>query len=230
MIKGLLVILLPGIVFSFTPGVWMKQYNHHGQQLLAEERNEAWIARLQNEYRTLQDVLFQTLEAQKYDKAEDVSEEIFEKAVELNAYQRYQQEEKLVQAGAEDEAAMIESFGHEYEDHERARDLAVAHATHNLEQDLNVNLVQAQFQELKAEVEYRRASDLLRDLQENEKLLKEALEDLRNEKNQHRMEYWKEKEIPKRLNAHEAFLWTARKLLKSGRLIDHDPTKGNVAF
>jgi hypothetical protein len=70
----------------------------------------------------------------------------------------------------------------------------------------------------------------LRDLKENEKLLKEALEDLRDEKNQHRMEHWKEKEIPKRLNAHEAFLWTARKLLKSGRLINHDPTKGNVAF
>ena len=185
------------------------------------------------------------------DEAKDVSQEMFEKAADITALEKYKQEEKLADANehiahamgdmqraqalqeqahadakwAEDEAAMVENIDAGYEDLERLRDLSVSHAAHQLEEDARDLLVEATFQELKAEEEQHDAMELLSMLEQNEQLLKATIKELRGEKNEEAREKWEAHEMLQ----HVDFIKAAKKILKT-KLIDHDPTKGNVAF
>lgn len=214
--------------------------------------NEDAIASLQAEYKALQTLLLRDLEENKMDEAKDVSQEMFEKAAAMNALKKYDQEEKLAEASehlqhaigdleqaqalqeeahgdaewSKDEAAMVESLEAGYEDLERLRDLSVTHAAHHLEEDARDLVLEATFQELKAEAEQEDAAELLRKLEQNEAVLKATIQQLREEKNAALKEKWETHHLPK----HQDFVKTAYKILKRTKIIDHDPTKGNVAF
>ena len=213
--------------------------------------NEEAIAQLHDEYRQLQDLLLQDLDQHKMGDAEAVSEIMFEKAAEMTAFEKYQQEEKLDQAHekldhalgdleqaqalyeeargdsewAEDEAAMVESLDAGYEDMERLRDLSVHHAAHHLEEDARDRVMEATFQELKAELDIEDATELLSILKQNELALKATIQEMRKEKGEALREKFETHEMPK----HQDFVKSVRKILQT-KLIDHDPTKGNVAF
>ena len=106
--------------------------------------------------------------------------------------------------------------------HEKA--VNAAKDAHNAEEFAKEVLVDMQFEELQAEVDYESAEALLRDLVENSQLLERTLDHIKYE---HELaEHWTQQEMPK----HKNFLSTARHVIRSGKLIDHDPTKGNVAF
>jgi len=242
-----LLILCAALSEAFTP---LPRLLHSPTRLLSAYDDQA-IARLQEEYRQLQDVLLQDLEEHKMAEAKDISQEMFEKAAEMTSYQKHQQEEKLEEANehlqhalsdlehaqalqeqahgdaewSEDEAAMVESLEAGYEDLERLRDLSVHHAAHHLEEDARNQVVEATFQELKAEAEQEDAAELLRMLQENEQILKATIQQLKEEKNHKAREKWEAHEMMK----HVDFVKSVRRILKT-KLIDHDPTKGNVAF
>jgi len=247
-IFAFLIVLLLSTGAAFTPNMPVtKTMTTSRLSLTTDALNDEVIDRLKREYRELQDKLFQDLEEHKMEAAAEDEREIFEKAVDLASVQRQKEEEKLSEAEhhwiqalgdldeaeklkaqarsdaamAEEEAAMIESIDAGYEDEERRRDLSVAHAAHKLEDDANDLLIEAQLNQLKAKVEYEDAYELLRDLKENEKLLHETLSDLKKEKDEAARKKWTETELPK----HKAFLSSARKTVKSGKLIDHDPTK-----
>ena len=222
--------------------------------------NEEAIQALRNEYRLLQNSLFEILEEEQpprkkksLQKVGDITETLYELAEEMNALQRYQQLEKLLEAEktykyalgdlekaegikaqyrmtggmAEEEAAMVEAGL--YDDTERRRDLSVYHAAKNIQDDADHLIVEAELHEFKAELEYEHAIKVFRELEANERLLKETLQELRKEHHQETaMTHFLEKSKPK----HEKFLKKARKVVKKygGKLIDHDPFKGNVAF
>jgi hypothetical protein len=197
------------------------------------------IARLQNEYRELQKQLTQDLLEKGEIDGTAFTETMLEKAANMAAFQRYKQEEavgvaqkKLDQAkgdlsraqaansqahydavAAAEQAALVESIDDAYADLERLRDLSVVHAAHHLEEDSQDQLVEALFQELEAEVEEDTAFELLKQLEEHEKQLKETLEELKVFRNEKAME--KHESFPKRIKT---------------KPIDHDPTKGDVAF
>lgn len=213
--------------------------------------NEDAIEKLRDEYRQLQDLLLQDLDQHKMGDAEALSEIMFEKAADMNAFEKYQQEEKLEQAHekldhalgdleqaqalyeeargdsewAEDEAAMVESLDAGYEDMERLRDLSVHHAAHHLEEDARDRVMEATFQELKAELDIEDATELLSILKQNELALKATIQEMRKEKGEGLREKFKTHEMPK----HQDFVKSVRKILQT-KLIDHDPAKGNVAF
>lgn len=218
---------------------------------LCSASNEEAIASLQGEYRRLQNLLLKDLGEHKMREAKDVTELMFEKAAELTAFQKYQQEEKFSKANenlqhaigdlekaqamyeeargdaewAEDEAAMVESLDAGYEDMERLRDLSVHHAAHQLEEDARDLVMEATFQELKAEIDIEDSAELLDILKRNELALKKTIEEMRKEKNAELREKFETHEMPK----HQDFVKAVKKILKKN-LIDHDPTKGNVAF
>ncbi len=104
-------------------------------------------------------------------------------------------------------------------------DLSVHHAAHQLEEDARDLVMEATFQELKAEMELEDATELLDILKRNERALKATIEEMRKEKNAELREKFETHEMPK----HQDFVKGVRKILKKN-LIDHDPTKGNVAF
>lgn len=243
----LLLILTAAVSEAFSP----LPVRSRTSTRLCSVSNSDEIAHLQGEYRQLQDILLQDLAQHKLGEAKDVSEEMFEKAAELTAFQKYQQEEKIEQAEdnllhalgdldqaqalyeeargdsewAEDEAAMVESLDADYEDLERLRDLSVHHAAQQLVGDLRDQVMESTFQELKAEMELEDATELLDILKRNERALKATIEEMRKEKNAELREKFETHEMPK----HQDFVKGVRKILKKN-LIDHDPTKGNVAF
>lgn len=220
-------------------------------RLAMSAEEDAAIAQLQAEYSSLQASLLNDLQEHKMDEAKDISQEMFEKAVDINALKKYQQQEKLSEANehlqhalgdleqaqalqdqargdaawSEDEASMVESLDAGYEDLERLRDLSVSHAAHQLEEDCRDQVVEATFQELKAESEVEDATELLRMLEENEAHLKAIIQQMREEKNHELKQQWETHHLPK----HQEFVDSVRKVMKA-KLIDHDPTKGNVAF
>jgi len=245
------LLILSSIALSeaFTPLPALSR-THASTRLAMSGANDEAIARLQEEYRQLQSVLLQDLEEHKMKEARDISEEMFEKAADMTSLKKYEQQEKLDEATnhlerakgdleqaqalqeeahgdaewAEDEAAMVESLDAGYEDMERLRDLSVTHAAQQLEEDARDMVVEATFQELKAEAEQEDAAVLLQKLEQNERLLKVAIQELREEKSQVEAH-----ELSHELIKHVDFVKSVRKILKT-KLIDHDPTKGNVAF
>jgi hypothetical protein len=207
------------------------------------------IARLQNEYKELEDNMYQDVKDHKVGEVDVAAyaEAMVEKAAEMVSFQRYKDEEaigeadaKLAQAkqdlrhaqarrreahdqavGAAEQAALIESIDAAYEDLERLRDLSVVHAARHLEEDTSAQIVEAQFQELDAKMKREYAVDLLKQLEQNEEELKALLKGLKDSKNELAMKKWADEKAKRE---------PAPKTQDHSKLIDHDPTKGDIAF
>jgi len=188
----------------------------------AGSSNDEVLARLEKEFRDLQNELLQDLVVKK-DKvaASDVAEAMLEKAIDTVAVQKYKQQEVLdeeherevharndiLQAraieyeahsdamSAEHEVKLLESIDAAYEDLERVRDLSVAHAAHRLEQDAKDIEIDSTFQELEAESEEERAAEMIKQLDRNLAQLKASLEELRKTKNEQTRTQWKAEEL-----------------------------------
>lgn len=212
--------------------------------------NEDVIRRLRDEYHDLQDELFVYLVHNDKDSASVLSEEMLANAADLNMVERYNQLLKVKQTEdhlkhtkkdleyARDIASQahsdalvadfkthhVDSMDEVFDTAKRESAVKAANDAHNAEEFAKEILVDVQFEELQAEVEYDSAEALLQDLVENSRLLERSLDQIKYE--HHLAQRWAEHEIPK----HQDFLSTARRVIRSGKLIDHDPTKGNVAF
>jgi hypothetical protein len=193
------------------------------------------LARLQNEYKELQQTLLRDLAMHKKVEADQVAQTILEKAVDVAAVERYKQMEIIDEAqkelihasddkmrahalheqahaeamSAEREADLIESIDAAYEDMERLRDLSVAHAAHHLENDAEDLEIKSAFKELEASSKMDAAADLLKQLEENEAQLKDSLKQLREFRNTKAVEEWKKTEAPK----HDMFLDKVKELM-----------------
>jgi hypothetical protein len=117
---------------------------------------------------------------------------------------------------AEREAALIESFDAGYEDMERLRDLSVAHASHDLENDAEELEMYSSFKELEASAKKEKADILLKLLERNETVLKYSLKQLRDyhykkaaEEWVKAKEEWEKTEAPK----HDDFLDKVKELM-----------------
>jgi hypothetical protein len=186
------------------------------------------LVRLQNEYKQLQGKLLRDLAMHEKIEAEQVAQVILEKAVDVAAVQRYKQMEIIDEAdkemmhasddrmrahalqekahaeamSAEREAGLVESIDAGYEDLERLRDLSVAHAAHHLEDDAGNLAIKSAFSELNAASKKEVATELLKQLEENEAQLKDSLKQLRDARNTKAIEEWKKMEAPN----HDIFL------------------------
>ena len=211
--------------------------------------NENSIAKIQEDYREMREKLRQGLEAGSLLDPIAFTEELLQKAADMAALQRYQQEEIIQdaqkelrhaemdhvladavhqQAHAESQLAQeqveeLEAFEEGYEDQERQRDLSVAHANAHIEHDAEELSIESQFHELEASEKKDRAEEFLHQLEAIETELKETIKAVLKYKNEHSMAEWAKAEAEK----HEDFIKTVKTRLTS---IDHDPFKGDVAF
>ena len=202
------------------------------------------LARLQNEYKELQQTLLDDLAVNRKVEADQVAETILEKAVDVAAVQRYEQMEIIDEASkelmhasddkvrahalheqahveamsAEREAAFVESIDAGYEDLERLRDLSVAHAAHHLENNAKDLEIESAFKELEASSKMEAAAELLKQLEENEAQLKDSLKQMRDRRNTKAMEEWKKTEAPK----HDMFLDKVKELRNRLAKVKHD--------
>lgn len=178
------------------------------------------LDRLQGEYKALQDELLEDL-VKKNDKAaaEDVAEEMLEKAAATVAVQKYKHQEELDKAhadalnaeedvkkvkalereahgdaeGADAEAGMLETIDAAYEELERLRDSSVAHASRHLEEDLRDVEIESTFRQLEAEDREEKEAETLERLDENLRRLQQTVRDLREERRQRARDKWSEK-------------------------------------
>jgi len=178
------------------------------------------LSRLEKEYKLLQRELLHDLNL-KHDEvaAEEVAEEMLEKAAAAVAVQKYKFQEELdraheelveadaelerVQAlekeahgdaaGAELEASLLESIDAAYEDMERVRDMSVSHASHHLEDDLKDAEIDSIYKPMEAEDREEKAAETLDRLDANLKELRNSVQLLREEKRQRAMKEWDEK-------------------------------------
>jgi len=180
---------------------------------------EETLARLEKEFRELQNNFAHDLEAhivQEADAAE-LAESMLEMAVDITALQRYRQLELVRSAqkelrqslddlqrakslkeqahgeamSAEHEAQLLESIDAAYEDLERLRDLSVSHAAHHLEHDAKELEIESSFKELEASSQLEEAEAAIEQLEHNEQFLKDSLDALRSVKHDRDMEEWK---------------------------------------
>jgi hypothetical protein len=247
----LIGLLLPTDTSAFQP-LSMGKATPRVMTATQSSANANAIFQIQEDYRLLRERLQQSLAAGKQEiDPIAFTEEMLDKASDLAALQRYQQNEILSQAQkelrharqdhvladaiqqqahieymlAKEQADLLEGFEDKdgYEDLERLRDMSVAHAESQLEHDAKELSLESQFLELEAEEKQDRAIELLLRLGGIEKELKETMKALKKYKNEKAMEEWIQQEAPK----HEAFINNMKMELST---IDHDPFKGNVAF
>ena len=181
---------------------------------------ESFLAKLEEEYSDLQDSLLlelSTMNAHGHDHAEEIVEDMLEKAADVAAFQRYRMEEVVEEADDEmrharsdrraahfvkenahqeaemaaHDAGMVKDFDGAYEDLERARDLSVVHADHLLEKDAERLELDAETLELEAGDRKKYALSMLKELQEKESELRASLKELRQHKNQRSLEEWR---------------------------------------
>jgi hypothetical protein len=225
-------VLLPNIKSSSAASV----------AILRSTNYDGALARLQYEYEELQETLLRDLAMHKKVDSEQVAQAILEKAVDVADLQRHKQMEIIDEAqkemihasddkmrahalheqaqaeamSAEREAALLESLDAGYEDMERLRDLSVAHASHDLENDAEEHELYSSFKELEASAKKEKADILLKLLERNEALLKDSLKQLRDfhykkaaEEWVKAKEEWEKTEAPK----HDEFLDKVKELM-----------------
>jgi hypothetical protein len=210
--------------------------------------NENAILKIQEEYRQMREKLRQGLlsfslslpeEGHDSDKNNNNSvvdpitftQELLEKAADLAALQRYQQEEIIMEAQkelrhAQQDHVLADAMQHQaqeqykmaqqqwkqlesfedvksgYEDQERLRDMSVAHAAEHMEHDAKELSLESQFHELEALDREDRAVEFPHLLERNEKELHDTLKAVRKYQNERAMEEWGQKAAPQ----HEQFL------------------------
>jgi hypothetical protein len=214
--------------------------------------NDSAILRIQEDYRQLREKIHQGMEENQGIDPIAITEELLEKASNMVAIQRYQQEQILLDAQkqlrhaqqdhtlahaiqqqaheesllAQQQVKQVESFEDQhtgYEDQERLRDMSIAHAAARLEHDAKDQSVESQFQELEACEKQDEALELLHHLESIEEELRETIKAVFKYKTDHAREEWAKQEAER----HENFLNPLKAKLTS---IDHDPFKGDVAF
>ena len=244
--------VLPGLTSGFLPMAITTQRHTAVLHAVAgkTDTNEDVIRRLRQEYHDLQDELFVYLAFNDKDAASELSEEMLAKAADLNTVERYNQVLKVKQYADELKHAKedlelaeeilskahIEALTTDFKTHhvdsmdqvfdttERERATKAAEDARSAEEFAKEILLDAQFEELQAELDYDNAEALLQDLVENSQMLERSLDRIKYE---HELaQHWAEEEMPK----HKEFLSTARHVIRSGKLIDHDPFKGDIAF
>jgi hypothetical protein len=238
----LLLLTLVGLARSFTPTLRVQKTTIFVSSSNVND-NDIAIARIKDEYKELQEKLLEAF-ADKKDtpamEAEDIAEVVLEKAADLAAFQKYKQAEMVdaadaeyrhahgdfVQAQdlhlqsvsdatmAEKQAAMVESIDADYEDRERLRDLAVAHAARQVEHDTRELEVESQFRELEAEVKLDEAATLLQQFEQYERDLKATRKELEEFKREKAMKTWSEEKERDRQNS---LLRSAKKQLHTYR-------------
>jgi hypothetical protein len=198
------------------------------------------VARIQNEFKELRDQLMQSLTASKGTPAMEVDEiatVILEKSAELAAFQKYKQAEMVEDAeaeyrhahgdvemartlhdnaaqdaaAAEMHASMVESIDADYEDRERLRNLAVAHAAHQVEHDAHELQVESQFKELEAESKRDEAARLLQQFEQYERELKVTRKELEAFKRDKAMKAWSKEQQERQ----QALIRSAKKQLQT---------------
>lgn len=170
------------------------------------EDDDALLDRIQHEYKQLQEKLLRDLVVvHDNEEAEQIEEEMVEKAVQAASVIRYKQMKVLDEAEkemkkalgdieqaralkdqvhdeaiqAEKEATLLESIDAQYEDMERVRDQAVVHADRQLEEDADILEMQSEYHRELAEGKEQRAARILKQVQEYEARLKQALKEMR---------------------------------------------------
>eukprot|EP00562_Extubocellulus_spinifer_P023138 CAMPEP_0178625024 /NCGR_PEP_ID=MMETSP0698-20121128/7659_1 /TAXON_ID=265572 /ORGANISM="Extubocellulus spinifer, Strain CCMP396" /LENGTH=249 /DNA_ID=CAMNT_0020264163 /DNA_START=15 /DNA_END=764 /DNA_ORIENTATION=+ len=207
--------------------------------------NEDYLTKLEGEYKSMEDSLLRELATTNvHGRAEEIVEDMLEKAADVAAFQRYRMAEIVDEAdddmkharddrrrahfvkerahdeaiSAAREAAMVEEFDAAYEDLERARDLSVVHSDHSLERDAAVLEEESEIIELDAGDRKKQALHLLKELRENEAELRASLDELRKRRNEQAMGEWRESEEAK---AHSSFLERVRNKLKHYSIRKH---------
>lgn len=197
------------------------------------------VARLEREYQALQSKLRGDLQENRLFDAEYDAQAMLEKEADITSFEIEEQEEELVdayddfmhahenveQAQATKEEARLDAalalneavLLEEIDSDQELENFLLAQAEYGLEESDNL-LKEAEAEEGEALRKEVQAEDLLRFLEEKETHLREILAAPHNKKNL--IELAKQ-ELPK----HEALI----KVVKQ-KLIDHDPTKGSVAF
>jgi hypothetical protein len=222
-------------LFADTEGFVARKPGVASVTALRSTSYDSILARLQYEYEDLQDTLLRDLAMHKEVDAEQAARAILEKAVDVADAQRHKQMEIIDEASkelmhasddkkrahalheqaraeamsAEREAALLESIDAGYEDMERLRDLSVAHASRNLENDAEELEMYSSFKELEASAKKEKADILLKLLERNEAQFKDSLKQLRDfhykkaaEDWAKAKEEWEKTEAPK----HDEFL------------------------
>lgn len=183
---------------------------------VARETNNEALERLQQDFHEMQDRLLDDLAHDKRVSAEEVVQEMLEKAASVTAVQRYMAQDRLEEArmkheraaddrqraslwrekahqdalGAEHEVELVESMNAAYEDLERVRDLSVAHAAHELEEGAKDLEIESTFRDLEAIAQMESAEEALIQLKVNEEHLKESLKQLREMKSDKAVKDW----------------------------------------
>lgn len=208
---------------------------------------ESYLSQLEQEYSELQDSLLlelSTMNVHGHDHAEEIVEDMLEKAADVAAFQRYRMEEVVEEADDEmrharsdrraahfvkeqahqeaemaaHDADMVKDFDGAYEDLERSRDLSVVHADHLLEKDAERLELDAESLELEAGDRKKYALSMLKELQEKESELRASLKELRQRKNQHNLEEWRHSSEAKE---HHSFLQRIREKLRHYSIRKH---------
>lgn len=200
------------------------------------------IRRLQDHYHELQEELFAVLAVEDDAGATQVSREIFRCAADLNQVKHYEQylrfkelQDHLHQAQEEvheaeewvkrahrkaasvDKAThTVESVDEIFDRDKQERGRNVSQAAHNCEEFAKNILLDAQFEQLQAELEYENAEELLKDLQNNKQLLQRSLEKIDAE--EYLLDHWYQVELPK----HQDFLKVAENAIRGDKWTDRD--------
>lgn len=208
---------------------------------------ESFLAKLEEEYADLQDSLLlelSTMNVHGHDHAEEIVEDMLEKAADVAAFQRYRMEEVVEEADDEmrharsdrraarfvkeqahqdaamaaHDADMAKDFDGAYEDLERVRDLSVVHADQLLEKDAERLELNAETMELEAGDRKKYALSMLKELQEKESELRASLKELRHRKNEHSLKKWRHSSEAKE---HHTFLQRIREKLRHYSIRKH---------
>ena len=215
--------------------------------------DEEIIRRLHEHYHELQEELFADLAEEDKVAATQVSKEIFKTAADLNQVERYEQYLKFkesqehLQHAQEDvreaeewvkqtqrEAKLLDEKSHTVESvdeifdrSKRERDSKISQAARNCEQFAKEILLDAQGEQLQAELEYEYEKELLKDLQNNEHLLQRSLAKLDAE--EYLLNHWYEMELPKNQHVLQSEKSSIRNGKLHGKRNGNDPPEGNVA-
>jgi hypothetical protein len=158
-------------------------------------------AKSEDVYSHLQDELFTNLAERERAKehAEEVSELLFETAADLAALERNEQINELDKAVRElqmahEERNVLEDMNRQAHadyvaaKHQASKLLSFAETVHQVEDDIKNRIVDAKFHELEAEVRIEEATNVLKNLEQNEEELMAALEELDSLKQKKAME------------------------------------------
>ena len=190
---------------------------------------ESFLAKLEADYADLQDSLLlelSTMNVHGHDHAEEIVEDMLEKAADVAAFQRYRMEEVAEEAEDEMRHARADRRAAHFvreQAHREAEMVAhdaemVAESDDLLERDAERLELDAETLELEAGDRKKYALSMLRELRGKESELRASLKELRQSKNQHHLEGWRH--TPE-AEEHHSFLQRIREKLRHYSIRKH---------